>query len=71
MYIQMIIYNQKRGNRKEFIMSRMKDLAVEYAEMFCVINSLDPTNEKDWEQAMDFVTTNPFDYVKNYIEDLF
>ena len=52
-------------------MSRMKDLAVEYAEMFCVINSLDPTNEKDWEQAMDFVTTNPFDYVKNYIEDLF
>ncbi len=47
----------------------MSDLAITYGEAYCVINSLDPANEEDWETAMDWVTSHSFLECANYVKE--
>lgn len=47
----------------------MSDRLIDLAEMYCVIESLDPSNNDEWEQAVGFITTHSETEVTKYIID--
>jgi len=47
----------------------MSDILTNLAEMYCVIESLDPSNNDEWEQAVDFITMHSEVEATKYIMD--